>query len=483
MEKLTGNEIQKRMRELRNLRVLHRNAVCRNKKLTKKFQDVKAENNSLRGIVLNQAEAIETLRLQVEELQGIVFGRKRKKGKDDEDGGGFRPKLGKKEPAERTDDSYKRPVPDGKDVTAHEYHSLPASCPDCGTGLTDKKTVIFYEEDIPMPDKETKLRKVTLHHVERGWCPACRKRHTAFPLPSAKVILGENVKLFIIYLSILLRQSFSQIRSLLRDMHHFRLSGGEIAKILHSKAGRLKPEFERIRKRLQEGAGVHMDETGWNRGLYLWVMSSVNTEDVLYLAGRTRGKGNADELLGKDFKGVRISDAYAAYRNQQGKHQQCWSHPHTKLEQLAYSGALTEEMKEHCHKAYGEFSEIYAKLRGYIKEKFEPVKRAGQKKELFSEILEFRKFHEKDPKKLRNVKRQFHDYADEWLTCMDYDGMPCDNNKAERMLRHFVIKRKISFGNKSGKGHETFEALASVLMTYWKTYKDSFFAELRTLCA
>ncbi len=70
---------------------------------------------------------------------------------------------------------------------------------------------------------------------------------------------------------------------------------------------------------------------------------------------------------------------------------------------------------------------------------------------------------------------------DQWLTCMDFEGIPCDNNKAERMLRHFVIKRKISFGNKTPKGSRAFEIDASVLMTFWKKYADSFFEKIMEL--
>ncbi len=482
MEKLTENEIRKRMTEWRNLKVLHRKAVEKNIKL-------KADNRALRKRVaeLEQGQIflldkIGEMQLQIEELKQMVFGRKRKKkeGNDNDDDLPPEPETGK--PEKRGRDSYKRPVPDEKDVTSHEYHNLGPSCPDCGTSLRDKETVVFYEEDIPLPDERTKLKRVTLHRAEQGYCPACRKRKTACPLPSAVVILGEKVRLYIVYLSILMRLSFFQIRSLLWDTYHFRISEGEIAKILHRKADGLRPEFERIKKGLRESRGVHLDETGWNRGLYLWVMASMDTEDVLYRAGKSRGKGNADDLLGKDFKGVRVTDAYAAYRNQPGLHQQCWSHPHTKLRQLAYTETVSEGIRDHCLKAYGEFSEMYEKLRGYLKEDFDPVLRADQKKGLALAMEEWGRPRAGDPKKLRSIRAQFQDYPGEWLTCMDEEGIPCDNNKAERKLRHFVIKRKISFGNKSKKGHETFEILASVLMTYWKTYKDSFFAELSALC-
>ena len=485
MQKLTQKEINRRLVELRNLRVLHRKAVERNAKLER---ENKSQKERIIALEENQEfllDQVEALKLQVEELKQIVFGRKKKKkDEDEEEEDDFRPKKEKKEPKKRNKDSYKRTIPDESDVTAHEHHSLNISCPDCGISLHDRETVAFYEEDIPLPDKETKLKQVIKHHVEKGYCPNCRKWHTAYPLPSAKVVLGNKVRLYIAYLSILLRLSFSQIQSLLWDTYRFRISDGEIAKILHRTADRLKPEFERIKKRLQKEEGVHLDETAWG-DFYMWVMASADpaNEDVLYLAGKTRGKGNVDELLGNDFEGIRITDAYVVYKNHPGQHQQCWSHPHTKLEQLAYSKTLSKETRQHCYETYGEFSVIYEKLRGYLKDPFNPGKREKQKQLLFKQIRQWRKPNAKDPRKLHNVKQQFYDYPEEWLTCMAYDGIPCDNNKAERKLRHFVIKRKISFGNKSEKGHETFETLATVLMTCWKTHKDNFFPELRMLCA
>lgn len=481
MNRLNENEIQKRLQELRNLKKLHEASREQIRLLREQNQLLMEQLRIKDKIIVKQAEAIETHKLQIEELQRMVFGRKKKK-KDDDNDDDFRPKKEKGKSEPRNKDSYKRPVPDEEDITSHEYHNPDHNCPDCGTSLQDRKTVIFYEEDIPLPDKKTKLKQVIKHHTEKGYCPDCRKWHRSMRHPGVDVFIGNRVRLYIAYLSILLRLSFSQIQSFLWDTYRFRISDGEITKILHQTADRLRPEFERIKKRLQDGRGVHLDETSWG-DFYLWVMTSVNegNEDVLYLAGRTRGKGNADELLGDDFNGARVTDAYAVYKNQKGFHQQCWSHPHTKLRELAYSKTLNKEVREHCRETYGEFSITYEKLRKYIEEPFNKQRREKQKQLLFKQIAKWKAPNEKDPKKLQNIKQQFCDYAHEWLTCMDYDGLPCDNNKAERKLRHFVIKRKISFGNKSRKGHETFETLSTVLMTYWKTYKDNFFPELRSL--
>jgi hypothetical protein len=117
-----------------------------------------------------------------------------------------------------------------------------------------------------------------------------------------------------------------------------------------------------------------------------------------------------------------------------------------------------------------------------ISEPFDVAKRNRQKNKLKREIRIWTEPNSEDPKKLRKVKQQFCDYEAEWFTCLDYEGVPCDNNKAERMLRHFVIKRKISFGTKTERTSDTFSVLASVFMTHWKKHQDNFFQELLPLC-
>jgi len=91
---------------------------------------------------------------------------------------------------------------------------------------------------------------------------------------------------------------------------------------------------------------------------------------------------------------------------------------------------------------------MYKKVRECIdtdKYAYNPIKRKHQKQYLIQLINEFCKPHKKDPKKLEKIKYHMQDRINEYLTCMDYEDIPCDNNKAERMLRHFVIKRLISF--------------------------------------
>lgn len=477
MNKITQKEFNRRMQEWRNIKVLHEKAIKMNKKLKEENKRQRKEILELKEIIIKQAQEIETLKVLIAELQEIVFGKK-KKGNNDDDKFG-RSRTNKRKKTSRSKESYARKLPDKKDITETRKHSI-EQCPDCNEELKKKKIIVFYEEDIPLPTEENKLKEAVEHRVEKGWCNKCKKWHPAIPLPSKKVIIGKKVKLYICYLSILMRLSFEQIQNILFDTYSFTISDGEIGNILDEMSQKWRAKFERIKERLRTGKGVHLDETSWGER-WLWVMADIETEEVLYLAAISRGKGNAEKLLGKYFNAVRVTDAYGAYKALVGLWQLCWAHPFRYLRTLKNAKTLKKSVKKHCVKAYEEFSGIYEDLRKYLSEEFDKKRRKLQKQELIERLNKFCTPHKRDPKKLAKIKELCLKRMNEYLTCMDFAGVPCDNNKAERKLRHFVIKRKISFGNKTEKGAKAFEINASVLMTYWKKYKDNFFGQLAQL--
>ena len=48
---------------------------------------------------------------------------------------------------------------------------------------------------------------------------------------------------------------------------------------------------------------------------------------------------------------------------------------------------------------------------------------------------------------------------------LDHEKAPATNNRAERSLRPAVVRRKLSCGNRTSRGAEAFERMASVLET------------------
>lgn len=123
-----------------------------------------------------------------------------------------------------------------------------------------------------------------------------------------------------------MRLSFEQIRCFLSDTAGLSVSDREITAFLDEQAGKLTPEKERLFAKIRGAPGRHYDETGWKvqkeaQGNYAWITRPTSGEETIFLMGRSRGKGNAEELRGDVDNQVGITDDYGAYTNMFRKHQ------------------------------------------------------------------------------------------------------------------------------------------------------------------
>lgn len=82
---LPQEEVKKRLIRLRNLEYLHEQQRFKIWHLRDENRELKKEIATLKLIASEQQKTINDLKLQVEELRVMVFGRKKKKDTDDED--------------------------------------------------------------------------------------------------------------------------------------------------------------------------------------------------------------------------------------------------------------------------------------------------------------------------------------------------------------------------------------------------------------
>ena len=478
VKQLSPKEIYQRMMEWRNIKKLHEVARERVEYLEQLIKEQKKSITLLQEQNHTQNNLIQTLQLRVEELERMLFGKKRKKKEANDEQNPKTPH--EKPPSHRPPASYHRRVPAETEITDTEPHLID-TCSDCGTPLIRKKTIIFYEEDIALPTQEKKLAAVVQHIIEKGFCTRCQKWRTALPPPPAPVVLGKNVKLYICYLSILIRLSYEQIHTLLQTTYMIRVSDGEISNILEQEAIKLRPEYEALAENIRNQQGAHYDETSWQvqkeeQGRFAWVMTGTETNDAVFSCGQSRGKGNAESLKG-DSTHIGISDDYGAYRTLFTHHQLCWAHPQRKLRDLATADTLSEETRAHCKDAYQQFAALYQKLRTLLVKLFNEKERKEAHVVFLQKLQTIATPHPLDPKKLRTIKESLQKNKESYLTCLLYENIPPDNNKAERALRHLVLKRKTSFGSRTQRGAETFSILASVLLSLWWRKPVNFFQE------
>ena len=197
-------------------------------------------------------------------------------------------------------------------------------------------------------------------------------------------------------------------------------------------------------------------------------------EEAVFSVGQTRGKRNAEELL-FDFHGVRVTDCYGAYKNLKGLHQICWAHLARTARDIAESGALSDHARAICTDFYHTLSTVYQEIRAVCEASYDQQTRDRQAMILAEKIHSLTDEDVLDaPKKLTDLKERLRRYEHALFTCVTIPGIPPDN-KAERKLRHLVLKRKNSFGTKTEKGSHVFEINASVLLSAWWTNRAQWF--------
>jgi len=165
-------------------------------------------------------------------------------------------------------------------------------------------------------------------------------------------------------------------------------------------------------------------------------MSGAQSKESVFLVGESRGKGNADKLLGENFGGLVVTDDYVAYRKLK-KHQLYWAHLIRKFRDLAGSKEIEDKQRKHCQEEYAKLCLIYEDIK---------QDRDLQRHEEFSNRLAaLGVVNQKDPIKMIRVKTTLKKNISKYLICLTDPKIPLTNNQAERSLSHLVLKTQYFF--------------------------------------
>lgn len=442
-------------------------------KALKRIDSLEKENKKLKTMVMD-------LEIENAQLKEMLFGG----GKDGGSGKGAKiPKLyeEKEEKPPRNGASYRRSEPEKVDRV--EPYSL-QECQKCSGKLKFLENIIRYIEDIPLPTQKT----VTKEEIGVYRCAKCGEKQYGKEtnLQGSKVTLGPNVKRFVLYALYLQHLTFQKIEDHLLDLYALKISDGEIQNILVEAAQKLESKHLEIRKQIRGSPAVHMDETGWDQSGekgYAWAMLPADGSQISFEIADTRGKGIAEKMLGKKFKGTIVSDFYSGYKNLAESHQGCWVHLLRDFHELARNGNVPKRYRKLVKKRYEEIASIYHELKLIHQKPFDPNERKKVYEEFKKQLSKFSVLSKGDMaiKKLKNLKLRIIVYIEELLVGMVKEGVPLQNNKAEQGLRQLVLKRKISFGSRSRNGCKTLGINLSVLLTLWRTSRQTFFQTLAQL--
>jgi transposase len=273
-------------------------------------------------------------------------------------------------------------------------------------------------------------------------------------------LVGPMLVSLIIALSLRMRLSRTRIQEFLHDWLGIYLSIGVINQSITEGGRAVEPIEEELIAEVKQSELLHVDETGWKeKGQLVWLWVLVTSNATLFLIGRRSWEVIADALEG--FAGWLMSDGYQAYRCY-AKRLRCLAHLLRKAQGLSES--LNPEAQ-----AFGE------KTLAYMADFIKGIYRAREgpeiylKEEFAAQLTQLKAWCEKhrdsEHKKTRQLARELLNDWDVIWTVLEHPELPLTNNIAERVLRHWVIARKISYGTRTKQGSRAFALLASVIDT------------------
>lgn len=365
----------------------------------------------------------------------------------------------------------RRPVPPRVDET-HEA-PLPDRCPDCKGRVQRDRIASQYQEDIPPVRPIVRCFKV---HV--GHCTGCQRRvqgrhplQTSDALGAAACQIGPEAVALAAMLNKQLGMSFGKVAALYRDRFSLHVTRGALVRALHRAAGRAQPSYEALRAAIRGSPAVSPDETGWRvAALLTWLWAFVTQDTTVYAILPGRGFEEAVSILGKDYAGGLSRDGWAVYRRFiQAVHQTCLAHllrrcrelkgdhPHALLP-VQVEALLKQGLRVRDRRDAGEISSHGAAIAG-----------GRLSKELLL-VLE-------RPSRLPAIDRFAKHLATEFVAVFNFlfhPALDATNWRAEQAIRPAVVTRKMcGGGNRTWRGAETQQVLASVLRTASQRGLDS----------
>ena len=348
----------------------------------------------------------------------------------------------------------------------------PQECPHChGHDLEPHQEVYEHvQEDIILQPRV----HVTKHVHGQCYCRTCRRviyRLGPREIPGCQI--GPVTRAVATHLRYDLQIPYRKVQHILKNLFGMPLVPAS-AMAFDRKATVLgRPLYEEIRVKLQASPVAYADETSWREdgdGRYIWYGG--HQKLAFYQITDNRSSDSAVLLLGNDFGGTAVTDAYAAYNAVNAfARQTCWSHIGTHCKDLLQQVELTQPpvAVPQSVRFLKQIRRLGSDLCGLGRQLRKGTLKRAAARALIPSLQ----------KRLKRIAGQPMDYApaetlrhrlmkkdyDKLFTFLGIEGVEPTNNHSERMLRFLVIMRKICNGTRSPAGSESHAVLPSLLQT------------------
>jgi len=275
-------------------------------------------------------------------------------------------------------------------------------------------------------------------------------------------LVGPMLCALIVCLAYRMRISRTKIQEFLHDWLCIDLSTGTIQHCVVESARASAPVEDQLVEEVVKSELLHVDETTHKeKKALLWLWVFVGQHVVLYFIG-LRSAEIITNLLGNDYAGWLMTDGYKVYRKYANR-LRCWAHL------LRKAKGLEESLEPKVQRFGARIHEILGLLIDAVYEAREgpPL---GDLKQIHAHLIEevrtlCESMKASSHEKARALAVEFLNDWEAMFAVLSHPHLPLTNNEAERLLRHLVILRRITYGTRSQNGTRALALLASVVET------------------
>jgi len=324
----------------------------------------------------------------------------------------------------------------------------PRRCPRCNSPAVDKHV---KGEKIVRDLKFTPAgvkRWIVRYDFHRYICRECGRTFYPLERECSRRKYGVSLMAYSVYQNIDLRMPGITVDRILNKLFGLQLAVGSTDRFRARAAGEYAGTYKTLLEKLKTGNLIHADETKVSvdgRDAFVWVFASM--EAVVYVFAETREADVVRTWL-EGFKGVLVSDFFAAYEGIPCPQQKCLIHLIRDLNEALHSRPFDDELRR--------LTQGFTFL---LKPIVETVDRFGLKKRF---LRKHRAAVSRFYRELRSVKlesdaalkfkERFQKHRAHLFTFLEYDGVPWNNNIAEHAIKPLALLRHVINGVTSKNG-------------------------------
>ena len=324
---------------------------------------------------------------------------------------------------------------------------------------------------------KTGCKKTVLRYIgKRGRCLHCGQTYVPPAFKQVQnLVYGPGFSIWIVYLRMALRMSYRLIAQATFELFDADLSLQGVEHCVKRCAENHVMTEKLLLERILQSPAIHVDETKLSilgSQQYVWVLT--DGRHVNFWLTESRETGFLKPILDA-YKGTLVSDFYGGYDALPVRQQKCLVHLIRDLNDDLWKNPFNYELEE-----------FVASVRDLLLPILSDAQRFGLKAFHFRKHIQrvdvfYKKAIDDRPtgqELILKYQKRFDRYRESLFAFLELDGIPWNNNAAERALRHLAVQRKIS-GAFSSKGAQDYIRLLGVAQSC-KFQDKSFLGFLRS---